>query len=206
MRIALLLGGPSMRGIDSVDLSWRYDDMIGVNWSFLLPNVHTNVVVDYRCMEKMLDDDRFKSWLCRGGLCYFVDHCRQNRNYPSVVNLSSSYPRWPLYGDDPSACGLYCRSHAGLSALSLACLYAPAETLEIDIFGLDLNQTKSGKTENWHVEHDPKWAGTAEASYASMLHETGKAHKLIDPRIRIRNMNPHSAYRGFEFGRHADAR
>lgn len=197
MRIALLLGGPSMKNAEFQPA----DLIIGVNWSFLLPfDVRYNVVVDYRLMEKMIFDPRFHGWVDAGNTNFFVDHCRQKpKNYPDTRVARSTYPEWPAFPSRPDD-GLYCRSHAGLSGLSLACLMAPPGETEIDIYGLDLNtHTANGNTENWHHEHDEKWAVKAESSYPGMVRATAEAHAKIDKRIKITNMNKDSAYKGFEF-------
>ena len=193
-----------MKGLDTVKVSEDYDNVVGVNWAFLLPNVWLNVVCDYRCVEKMLEDERFKSWLCKGGICYFIDHAQQVRRYSGCISVKSTYPNWQTGNPED---GLYCRSHVGLSGLNLATILARADGedefdgvyAQVDIYGLDLNETVSGRTENWHAEHDPKWAGHAKTSYPGMLKATAEAQAKIPAHIKVVNKNANSAYRGFEF-------
>lgn len=193
MKAALILGGPSLKTVDLNSV--EADVFVGANWSFLLPRVSLNVVVDYRLMDKLILDDRFYAWVDAGGKNYFVDHCRQKRGYPDSENVLSTYPTWPQYPQRPGD-GLYCRAHAGLSALSLACLIAE----EVDIYGLDMNSDDTrAPTVNWHQEHEAKWAGTAKSSYPAMLRATDEAAAKIPKSIKIRNMNTNSACKSFEF-------
>jgi hypothetical protein len=198
MNIAVILGGPSVKGVPISAIS--ADLFIGANWSFLLGEVDINVVVDYRCAEAISADPRFKAWVENGGICYFCDHAAQQNRYPGMITVKSTYPNWPIDGHHPED-GLYCRSHAGLTALHLATLWCDCEGDDsIQIFGLDLNaDTKTGKTENWHGEHDKKWAADADASYPEMIRATDEAKAKIPAEMlnRIVNMNPDSAYTGF---------
>jgi hypothetical protein len=207
MKIALLLGGPSMK---SVDFSLvKADAFVGVNWAFLIPQVQVNVVCDYRLMDRILSDyepnkdgvpavTHFKNWISDGGENFFVDHARQASSYFLTMTVKSTYPVWPRYPQQVID-GLYCRNNVGLSGLCAASLLIPSKG-EIHVYGLDLDEkTESGKTENWHKHHDPSWSADADVSYPHMMREFDEAKKNIQPGIRVINMNRASAYKGFEF-------
>lgn len=206
-RIALILGGPSAKDLDVEKIDAQV--IVAVNWGFLLgPRIAYNVVCDYRLMDRVLSDHvlsdgtvavtRFKDWCVGGGVNFFVDHCGKKPNYFGTITVPSLFPAWPVrpaYAED----GLYCRNNVGLCGLNFACLLIPSKG-EIAIYGLDLDvATPSGKTENWHTEHDPNWKVDAKVAYPEMLREWEKAAKLVPSGIRVVNMNPKSAFKGFEF-------
>jgi hypothetical protein len=209
MKIALLLGGPSMKGIDFDKV--KADYFVGVNWSFLISRVQLNVVCDYRCMERIQSDhvvdggalaiERYNNFVVNQGDNFFVDHAQQRTIYGGSITVKSTYPEWPQY-PQLIVDGLYCRNNVGLCGLSAACLLMPNKG-EIDIYGLDLNfdsaKKNHDKTVNWHGHHDPSWAAEAKAAYPGMIQAWDEAKKKIPSGIRIRNMNPKSAYKGFEF-------
>lgn len=208
--IALVLGGPSAKDLDIARVADAADVVVGVNWAFLKGDlVAYNVVCDYRCMDRIVSDhvladktvavDRFVSWLELGGKNFFVDHCQQRPRYAGTTTVPSTFPDWPV---KPAVAvdGLYCRSNVGLSGLNFACLLLPQNRGQVDVYGLDLNtDTASGKTENWHAEHDPRWKIDAAVTYPEMVREWESARKKIPVGIRIRNMNPKSAVKCFEF-------
>jgi hypothetical protein len=210
MKIALLLGGPSLKGVNVSAI--KADAVVGVNWSFLYRRVDYNVVCDYRLMDRIQSDvivkdpetgdedlavHRYQEFLKDGGMNFFVDHAQQRTTYGGSFTVPSTYPKWPQY-PQLVVDGLYCRSNVGLSGLSLACLLMPSKG-EIEIYGLDLNRdTPDGNTENWHQNHDPRWSVSSNV-YSSMVDEFDEAKKKIPNGIHIRNMNPKSAYRGFDF-------
>lgn len=207
MKIVLLLGGPSMKDVDFTNV--RADAFVGVNWAFLKPQVNINVVCDYRLMDRILSDydpnkdgvpavTHFKNWIADGGINIFVDHCQKKTHYYLTTTVKSTFPEWPKYPKMVED-GLYCRNNVGISGLHAACLLMP-NFGEIDIYGMDMrDDTPTGKTENWHEHHDPRWAQNAKDKYANMRKAWDAAVKLLPPGIKIRNMNKDSGYRGFAF-------
>jgi len=206
-KIALILGGPSAKDLDVEKIDAQV--IVGVNWAFLLgPRITYNVCCDYRHMDRVLSDHvlvdgtvaavRFSEWGMAGGKNFFVDHCQQHPNYAWTKTVKSTYPEWPAFPKSVED-GLYCRNNVGLCGLNFACLLIPRSG-EIAIYGLDLDvNTSTGKTENWHSEHNPRWKIDATATYPEMLREWEIAAKKVPAGIRVINMNSKSACKAFEF-------